>query len=235
MATQSGGGGAYVVTPLQEDDLDAVARLHVAGFGDAFLATLGVPFLRHYYRTFLDYPEGCALVARRGMGGAAVGFVCGTEDVTRHYRLFLLRHLLLALPVLVTRAVREPRIVLGVLRRLPPLGAIVGRHAHSRPGTPVMSLPSAHLMSMAVAPAHRGRGVGEVLVEAFVDEMARRGVPRLMLGVRDGNVPARRLYERTGWRPVLMERAHDGSASWIYVRDLIEPARDAEQRLQPRA
>ena len=235
MATQTADGGGYVVTPLEARDLDAVARLHVAGFGDAFLATLGVPFLRHYYRTFLDYPGGCGLVARRGMDGVSAGFVCGTEDVARHYRMFLLRRLLPALPALVTQAVCEPGIVRGLLRRLRPLGAILGRRAHSPPAAPVASLPSAQLMSMAVDPAHRGRGVGELLVQAFVDEMARRGVPRLALGVRERNAPARRLYERTGWRPVLMERAHDGSASWIYLRDLTEPAQDARQRPGPRA
>ena len=207
----------YGVFALRASHCGAVARLHVISV-DGFLSTLGAPALGHFYRTYLDYPQACALIARRMTDGAVVGFVVGTEELRRHYRMFVLKRLLPMAPALVARALTEPSIVLGLLGRVRQVAGIVGR-GPSASGSRPCALPSAHLMMMAVHPRFRSRGVGEALVRSFTDEMARRGVPRLILGVRDQNHTARRLYERLGWQPALRERAHDGSVSWLYVRD----------------
>lgn len=56
------------------------------------------------------------------------------------------------------------------------------------------------LISMYVAPAGRGRGVGDHLVRA-VEQWARRaGARTLRLAVVDGNRPAWSLYQRHGFR-----------------------------------
>ena len=52
---------------------------------------------------------------------------------------------------------------------------------------------------IAVAPWAQGRGVGQALVEAAVDEARRRGAAKLTLRVLGGNGAARRLYERCGF------------------------------------
>lgn len=55
------------------------------------------------------------------------------------------------------------------------------------------------LISMYVRPAARGRGVGEALVRAVLDEARRRGHDRVVLDVTSSNRHARALYERTGF------------------------------------
>ena len=55
-------------------------------------------------------------------------------------------------------------------------------------------------MSIGVNENDRGQGVGQLLVCALIDEATHRGL-RLCLNVRDTN-PARRLYERIGFRAV---------------------------------
>jgi len=55
-------------------------------------------------------------------------------------------------------------------------------------------------VSIAVNPKARGRGVGEKLLRALIGEAARRGLG-LCLSVRSEN-PARRLYERLGFRDI---------------------------------
>lgn len=58
----------------------------------------------------------------------------------------------------------------------------------------------AELISMWVAPAGRGRGVGDALIGA-VERWARfRGTRTLRLAVAHGNAPAYALYERHGFR-----------------------------------
>lgn len=55
-------------------------------------------------------------------------------------------------------------------------------------------------LSVCVLPGYRGAGLGAGLVGAAVAEARGRGLPALSLSVEDGN-PARRLYERLGFRP----------------------------------
>jgi ribosomal protein S18 acetylase RimI-like enzyme len=203
---------AYALRPMQEAHTRAVARLHALEAG-SFLGSLGPPVLRHFYRAYLDYPEGCAIVARHGAGGPVVGFVVGTENLRTHYRVFLRRRALPMLPALGRRAIRDRDLLLGILRRV---GLIAGIARRRPPARDIVSVPPAHLMMVVVRMDHRGRGLGARLVRAFTDEMAGRGVPRLVLGVRAQNLVARRLYERLGWTPL----APEGDDSWLYVRDL---------------
>jgi ribosomal protein S18 acetylase RimI-like enzyme len=50
-----------------------------------------------------------------------------------------------------------------------------------------------------VAPRARGRGVGEALVKAVLDEARRRGKSEVLLEVTSNNPTARDLYERCGF------------------------------------
>ena len=219
-ASPAPGGAPYTLASLAAQDIAAVARVHVESFGDTFLARLGIDVLRHFYAAFLDYPEACAFVCRDSASGAVVGFVCGTENLRHHYRWFVRRRALPAASALLARALRDRAIARGMLRRARSVGGLLGAEDPPRAQSgSSLALAPAHLMSMAVRPGWRGAGVGAALVRAFTDEMARRGVRSLVLGVRDENTAARRLYERLGWRPALREQALDGSASWLYVYD----------------
>lgn len=67
---------------------------------------------------------------------------------------------------------------------------------------------AASLVAMYVAPRARGRGVGERLVRAVLDEAAHRGHGRVVLEVTEGNAPAIALYERMGFRFTGSRRPH---------------------------
>ena len=56
------------------------------------------------------------------------------------------------------------------------------------------------LVAMWVAPAARRRGVGAALTNAVCDWVKAKGDTRVYLGVAEDNDPARRLYERLGFR-----------------------------------
>ncbi len=56
------------------------------------------------------------------------------------------------------------------------------------------------LDALWVAPAWRGRGVGEALIDAAVAHAARHGAASVSLTVADGNGAALGLYRRTGFR-----------------------------------
>jgi ribosomal protein S18 acetylase RimI-like enzyme len=64
----------------------------------------------------------------------------------------------------------------------------------------VTAVPQAFVAFMAVKPAERGRGVGARLLAEAEGEAKRRGLPYMALMVTEENAPARRLYERCGFR-----------------------------------
>lgn len=57
-----------------------------------------------------------------------------------------------------------------------------------------------HLGMIAVAESAEGRGVGAALLSAAEDWARTHRYPRLTLNVFDGNVRARRVYERAGYQ-----------------------------------
>lgn len=66
-------------------------------------------------------------------------------------------------------------------------------------------------LSIAVAEGHRGCGIGHRLLAAMLDELRLRGVAQVSLSVEDDN-PARTLYQRLGFVPVL---AGDGATTMV--------------------
>jgi RimJ/RimL family protein N-acetyltransferase len=57
------------------------------------------------------------------------------------------------------------------------------------------------LWAINLHPAYWRRGIGTVLLAAAVDHLAAAGWRRATLWVLDGNLAARRFYERHGWAP----------------------------------
>jgi ribosomal protein S18 acetylase RimI-like enzyme len=58
----------------------------------------------------------------------------------------------------------------------------------------------AELAHLCVADTERGNGVGGALIDAMDEELARRGVEDVVIGVDTGNDVAVRLYESRGYR-----------------------------------
>ena len=60
---------------------------------------------------------------------------------------------------------------------------------------------TAQLYQMWVAPEVRGQGVGRWLLDEAISWLSASGVGNVVLGVTEGDRPARRLYERAGFVP----------------------------------
>jgi len=56
------------------------------------------------------------------------------------------------------------------------------------------------LLALYVDPERIGTGVGRLLIAAARERLRRVGIAEALLWVLDGNVRARRFYERDGWR-----------------------------------
>jgi ribosomal-protein-alanine N-acetyltransferase len=65
-----------------------------------------------------------------------------------------------------------------------------------------LMVDEAHITTFAVHPAWRRQRIGERLLVAFLDIATERGAHEATLEVRLSNLPARKLYEKYGFRPV---------------------------------
>jgi [ribosomal protein S18]-alanine N-acetyltransferase len=62
-----------------------------------------------------------------------------------------------------------------------------------------MAADEAEILSIAIAPGHRGRGLSRHLLLTHLGHLAGRGVRTVFLEVEENNQPARRLYQRAGF------------------------------------
>jgi [ribosomal protein S18]-alanine N-acetyltransferase len=87
-------------------------------------------------------------------------------------------------------------------------------------------LDEAELLSIAVDPRWRGKGVGRALMEAVFADLMLSPARRMFLEVDESNGPAVRLYRRLGFSAVSTRRGYyprpDGTAATALVmaRDL---------------
>ena len=65
-----------------------------------------------------------------------------------------------------------------------------------------MAADEAEILSVAVSTARRGRGLARALLHLHLRRLAGLGVKSVFLEVDEDNEPARRLYQRAGFREV---------------------------------
>jgi glycosyltransferase involved in cell wall biosynthesis/ribosomal protein S18 acetylase RimI-like enzyme len=182
-------------------DAPALARLHFTSMPDAFLPSLGEPFLRQLYTAMISDRAGAAVVAENGAG--IVGFAAGTISVRDFYRRFFVR--------------RGVRAAVAAGPKL--LGADVRRRARETASYPSVAegLPAAELLSIAVDHDVRTRGIGLQLANTLVERLAAIGAPEVKVVVGSDNEPANRLYRTAGFSPRASISVHDGRTSNVWV------------------
>lgn len=222
----------HVTAPTPED-WPALGHIHAEGLPHGFFAQLGPRFLAAYLHTFGDGPLGVARVARDG--NRVVGFVVGSVRAREHSAWVVRRRGLRLATIGLLAMLRHPaamrtfaqtrlgRYAKGVWRRIAPRGGPAGAipAPAGRAGRPFEDdADVAVLRHVVVDRAARGDGVGGRLVDAFTDELGRRGAEQARLITRADEEGAAGLYERLGWTCVRSREAADGTFVREYAIDL---------------
>lgn len=192
--------------PFSDDDLAAIARLHVEQIGGGFLSSLGPRLLRLIFATMATTPECVLLAARESGSGRIVGFVSGATSAGALYRSFLRRHTLRA-TLLVAPRVLAPRRLRRALETL----------FYPRRNDHRLELPPAELMDIAVLPEFAGSGLAQRLFHAFAVRLHGWGVGEFRVGTGATLSRAQRFYERIGARRAGEVEIHRGERSVYYV------------------
>ncbi|MDQ6771256.1 MAG: GNAT family N-acetyltransferase [Gemmatimonadota bacterium] len=102
----------------------------------------------------------------------------------------------------------EPNIIILVADRA---GEVIGYTYAGVEGSDYMALrgPAGVLYDIVVVPAHRGQGVGRMLLDATINALKARGAPRVVLSTAERNASAQRLFDRAAFRPTMIEMTRE--------------------------
>jgi ribosomal protein S18 acetylase RimI-like enzyme len=188
-------------------DLSQVIAVHLQGFPDFFLTFLGPEFLRLLYWNIMTDRDGVALVACQS--DRIDGLVAGVLRQSGFYRRLINQHRWAFACASLKAVLKKPSIAPRLLRAL------------RRPAEAQDSAADACLMSIAVRPEAAGRGLGQQLVRAFCDELARRGAPAVCLTTdRTNNERPNRFYQQLGFQLSSTFVTPEGRAMNEYVISL---------------
>jgi ribosomal protein S18 acetylase RimI-like enzyme len=123
-------------------------------------------------------------------------FIAPEPDTPQRYGQFLVSHL----------ASRD-RTVLVADRD----GAVIGYVFFGLEGFDYMVLrgPAGAIYDLVVDPGHRRQGVGKILMDAALADLANRGAPRAVLSTAEKNHGAHRLFEGEGFRRTMIEMTRE--------------------------
>lgn len=193
MMAAEGAGWArsdIVTRPMVRSDVNSVVVTHQSAMPGFFLSSLGRSFLKTYYGSLVNDPTAIARVAVDAAGNV-IGFAVGSTNPSGFYRRLLSRRWLAfavaSVPGLLQNPWATPRIVRAI----------------RYPGTQPQGDNLGGLYSIGVLSDMQGRGVGSMLVSAFLDEALMRGSSAVYLHAdAEGNDGWNALLRKMGWRLV---------------------------------
>jgi len=188
-------------------DLERIVAIHLESFPGFFLTFLGRDFLLLLYKGLQDDPEGVVLVAANGE--QVEGFVAGVLRQAGFYNRLLSNNKWAFARAAARALAKRPSIAPRLVRAL------------KKPAEVRQSSCEACLMSIAVHPEFASKGIGQQLVEAFCEELSRRGANEVCLTTDQvKNEPVNRFYQRLGFQLSSTFITHEGRAMNEYLKVL---------------
>lgn len=175
-----------LVRSIAVQDIPRLAEIHTLTFKGFFLTYLGSGFIAKLYEAIIQDPTGIGCTAWND--GQVSGFVIGsTQPAGLYGRLLRKRWWQFGWAALPT-FLRNPTIILRLLR------------AFSMPQQEQPAENCGMLMSIAVHPAYQTKGIGKLLVRAFLDEARSRGVQSVnLLTDAENNDATNHFYQNLGF------------------------------------
>jgi ribosomal protein S18 acetylase RimI-like enzyme len=187
---------------LQVIHAGQVAALHIQCISTGFISSMGIDFVTSLYDAIVKSKSSLGVVAVRNE--KVIGFVSFTTNLNKLYKSIILRKglkfaLLLAGNVLSLRRIKKIFETLFYPAR-----------------TKKMNLPSAELLSIAVAPEEQRKGLAGQLIEKGLRLYRKTGVDKVKVLIGADNKAGNKLYLKTGFE-LIGQIVNHGVLSNIYV------------------
>jgi ribosomal protein S18 acetylase RimI-like enzyme len=198
---------SFLIREMQKEDIHDVAQIHLSAFPGFFLSFLGRHFLSELYLSIIQDQSGMAFVCEEKE--QLVGFVAGASRLSGFFsRLLCWRWWRFAYSALIP-VLKNPLIIPRLLRAI------------RKPRDVSNHVDTGTLMSLAVVPEMQGCGIGQVLVRAFLEEAARRGLRHIdLMTDKNNNDSVNQFYKRMGFRCLQTFVTPEGRAMNEYVVDI---------------
>ena len=189
---------------MTSEHVAAVALLHTENISSGFISSLGPAFSRQLYRGIAGCRSAFCLVALED--NQVLGFIAGAESVGKLYKSVLLRRGL-PMSACLIRFVFSLRTIRRIFQTL------------LYPSRTSEDYPSAEVLSVAVAPGARRKGIAGKLMQSALAEFGSRGIDKVRVAVAAANKPANQYYIREDFQKAGLYDSH-GVQTNIYVRTL---------------
>lgn len=206
----------WLIDRASPGDVPAIAALFTESFKDSVLHHCGkLPkpqAMQDVFSLVQEAEPAAALIARSG-GDEVIGYCFAPAALSRLY----------------IRAVRGGHLLKWTWRWLtgqygfglhPVKVIVMNKVAFLRSAAVPSKAAGARILSVAVAPAWRGKGVAGALMGEAVAYFRSRRVARVRLEVRPDNIPAIKVYERWGFYPD--GRTYDSQGPWLIMMKEME-------------
>jgi ribosomal protein S18 acetylase RimI-like enzyme len=173
-----------MIVQIKREHSREIAEIHKEALADDFLPSLGLRFLETFYKGVLEKRGVFGFVSIEK--GKVNGFVLGTDEMGRFFKLALRANFLSLSLLLFLRIMKKPSIIKNVLATL--------LYPNKETG------PKAELIVVAVDRSARGKGLGRKLVGALEREMKKRKIKKYKLTVTKRNKGANAFYKEMKFR-----------------------------------
>ena len=187
---------------LQAAHAGQVAALHIQCISTGFISSMGIDFVTSLYDAIVKSKSSLGVVAVKN--GKVIGFVAFTTNLNKLYKSIIRRKglkfaLLLAGNVLSLRRIKKIFETLSYPARIKK-----------------MNLPPAELLSIAVAPEERRKGLAGQLIEKGLRLYRKTGVDKVKVLIGADNKAGNKLYLKSGFE-LIGQIVNHGVLSNIYV------------------
>lgn len=167
------------IRKLEHQDITDVAEIHQKYLSDGLLANLGYNFLKEFYELLSREKSSFTFVATEK--NKIIGFVTMASDLNK-IKKKAIRKLWY---VVLLRVLKNPNLITKVLG----LPFYPGFEKDTQ-------IPE--ILSLAVTPENRGKGIGKALLFKSKGEFKKRGFKSFLLSVRSNMKEANAFYQKIG-------------------------------------
>jgi GNAT superfamily N-acetyltransferase len=200
----------YIISSIKPKHINHIVKIHLAAFPNFFLSFLGPRFLKEFYTSFVFDPAGIGFVAQNAENKKVCGVIVGPSNPAGYFKRLIKRRwwafCLASLNAIFTKPSTVPRL---------------WRAVFYRGDVPSMLSGFSLLSSIAVSPDNQARGIGRVLVNAFIDEVKHRGGNGVFLATdAEDNENVNRFYVGIGFTLEAAFTTPEGRKMYRYFYEL---------------
>ena len=187
---------------LQVIHAGQVAALHIQCISTGFISSMGIDFVTSLYDAIVKSKSSLGVVAVRNE--KVIGFVSFTTNLNKLYKSIIRR-----------KGLKFALLLAGnmwSLKRIKKIFETLFYPARIKK----MNLPSAELLSIAVAPEEQRKGLAGQLIEKGLRLYRKTGVDKVKVLIGADNKAGNKLYLKTGFE-LIGQIVNHGVLSNIYV------------------